>query len=115
MNYKFGDAPGLPANEHKRKAIQEKKAKDKEAKKIKLEKFSKQFYTVINGKVLLLTIRPNGLYRSFFDSVKKLGPDLLKTKIKKWKDSGKWMDEHAIEDLSYDLISKMQDDMAREK
>lgn len=115
VDYKFGDAPGLPAVEHAKKRIQERKAKEKAEKKLKEGKYRKTFYTVSKGKIIMLTVKPSGLYRSYFDSMKKMGPDLFKSKLKKWREAGQWLEEFAVEETVHDLINKMQDDMAKEK
>ncbi len=115
VDYKFGQAPGLPAVEHAKKRIQERKAAKSAEAKAKKEKYAKNLYTMIGGKVIMLTVKPGGLYRSYFDSVKKLGPDIFKAKVKKWKEAKIWVDELSIDEVVTPMMEQMQADQAKEK
>jgi uncharacterized lipoprotein YddW (UPF0748 family) len=113
---KYGEAPGLPAVEHAKKRIAEKKAKAKAEREAKKTKYAKVFYTLIDSKkIIMLTVKPNGLYRSFFGHAKKLGPDMVKIQIKKWKEKNQWIEQGLIDDIIPDLIEKMQAEQAAEK
>ncbi len=98
-NYEYGDAPGLPSVEHAKKRAKQKK----EAATIKT------FYTIKDGKkIIMLTIKPNGCYSSYFGNVLKIGKDVLTIKQKAWKAKGQWLEPHEIEAKVSEVIKQLQ-------
>ena len=98
----FRESRGLPANEHAKKVAKE-SSKKKETKSVKT------FYTLIDSKkILLLTVKSNGLYTSYFGNAKKLGKDIVDVKIKQWKQRGQWIEQGLIDDVTAPLILEMQ-------
>ena len=100
-SYKFGEAPGLPAVEHAKKRSK--------AAKVKEQKERRVFYTIVGEKkLIMLTVKPNGCYRSYFGNVIKMGKDLVNLKKKKWKEEGQWLEPHEIEEKVPKMIEQMQ-------
>ncbi len=97
---KFADNPGLPAREHEKKLAKEKSAKDLKNKVAAKE----QYYTIKNGKILQITIKPNGAYSSYVDSLEKRG-DQYKAEIKRWAAEGKFIPEHEYEEKVHQLVA----------
>lgn len=98
--YKFGDAPGLPAVEHRKKAVKEKK---------KSAAPTKTFYTLVGSKkIVILTVKPNGCYRSYFGNVEKLGADVFQVQRKKWVQSGQWIEPYEIAEKVTKVIEQLQ-------
>lgn len=95
----FKEMVGLPANEHAKK-----KAKEKSAKK---PAFQKEVYTIKNGKILRVVLKPNGAYNTYVDSLKKIGQAKYKVMVDKWLKEGKWVHEHEAEDMFEETIIKL--------
>lgn len=103
----FRESTGIPANQHAKRLA-------KESSKKKDVKPFKTFYTLIDStKILLLTVKPSGLYRSYFGNAKKLGRDIVDVKIKGWKARGQWLEQGLIDEVTGPLILEMQSEQAR--
>lgn len=96
----FNEQPGLPAVEAKKRAVRAKKVEQK----------SKTFYTVKGVKILMLTVKRNGCYSSYFGRVDKLGPDVFQLKQKEWKQKGQWLESYQVDEE----VSKIQKQLASE-
>lgn len=91
------DERGNPANEHAKKL-----AKENSAKKIKPVK---TLYTVKDGKVLRIDVKPNGAYQSYIGNYKK-NKDAINTLIKQWEKEGIWIPEHAVEEAVSKIVAE---------
>lgn len=85
----FSEQQGLPAVEAKKKAARAKKGVPQQQ--------GKTFYTINGQKILMLTVKRNGCYSSYFGRVDKLGHDVLDLKKKEWKSKGQWLEAHQVQ------------------
>lgn len=98
-NEVFGSAPGLPAVEHAKKRAKQKRQ----------SVTAKTFYTLKGGvKIVMLTVKSNGCYSSYFGNTKKLGADIVSLKLKEWKQKGQWLEPHEAEQKVSDTIKQLQ-------
>ena len=77
----FAEVKGSPAIEHQKKLQREKKALSKVPKK------QKQFFTVKDGKVLSITVKPNGAYSNYVGTktkMEKKSKGSYETQVKLW-------------------------------
>ena len=100
----FKDALGLPANQHAKK-----KAKEAAAKKAgKKDGLSKQFYSIRNGKMLMITATPKGAYSTYIGRTKKMTKDQIQKTVADWSKQGLYIDEYD----SQNLVGKAREEMA---
>lgn len=95
---KFGDAPGLPAVEHAKNRIREKKQRKADA------PGTKTFYTLKGEKILILTMKHNGCYSSYFGNTAKMDKQIVASQIAKWKTAGKWLEQHEVKAKAREII-----------
>lgn len=97
----FKEAVGIPANEHAKK-----KAKEKSdlAKKSKPEEI---FYTIKNGKILQVKVKPNGAYSTYIGRKAKMTKDAYESNVKAWKAEGKWLSEEDYQEKVSEVQAKL--------
>ena len=95
----FAEAKGTPGNQHTKKLAKE------EAKKKKVSKVFKHFYTVNRDKVLKIICKPGAAYSVYIGNMKKSG-DSLNLQIDKWKKEGLWCSWDNKEDLTNQYCSE---------
>lgn len=91
------DDRGNPANEHAKKL-----AKEASTKKVKLVK---TIYTVKDGKVLRIDVKPNGSYSSYIGNYKK-NKEQINVLIKQWEKESVWVPEHQVEESISKIIAE---------
>ncbi len=112
---KFSDNPGLPEKEHEKKQAKAKATREKKNK----SKVYPTYYTMKKGKILLLCVKPNGVYSTFIARQKMMGDLMFKTKVKEWSEKGQWFAEHEVDErlrvVLADVQAKAQQELDAEK
>lgn len=101
----FAEVKGAPAIEHQKKLAREKKAQSKAPKK------SKQFFTVKDGKVLSITVKPNGAYSTYVGTkakMEKKSKGSYETQVKLWKKDNLWVAEEDFNDTCQLYVEELQ-------
>jgi hypothetical protein len=98
----FAEVQGAPAVEHKKALARKAKQEAKKAKKEKV------IYTMKDGKILQVKIKPNGAYSTYIGT---------KSKMKNWKDivatyqkAGTWVSEENYEEFVAETIEKLAEE-----
>lgn len=99
----FKESTGIPANAHAKK-----KAKEKSDAQKSSNKLEKIFFTIKDGKILKIKVKPNGAYSDYVGKKSKLTKDAFEANLKKWKADGQWLSE----DDYQDKVSEVQKELA---
>ena len=90
--------------EHAKKLVRENK------KKAKLPKKEKQFFTVKDGKVLSIKVKPSGAYSTYIGTKKKWDKkdkNGYSVTVAKWKSDGLWVSEEDYNEKCSKIIEEL--------
>lgn len=98
----FADVQGAPAIEHKKALARKAKAEAKKAKKEKV------IYTMKDGKLLMVKIKPNGAYSTYVGTKTKMKN--WKDLVEQWKKKDQWVSEENYQDFVAETIEKLTEE-----
>jgi len=101
----FKEQTGVPGNAHAKKLAkqQERIAKLK-------SQFSETFFTVKNGKLLKIVVKPNGAHSSYLGVKAKLdkkNKEAMLASIKGWEKEGAWLNEHEADEKISVVVQRL--------
>ena len=98
----FAEVQGAPAIEHKKSLARKAKAEAKKAKKEKV------IYTMKDGKLLMVKIKPNGAYSTYVGTKTKMKN--WKDLVEQWKKKDQWVSEENYQDFVAETIEKLTEE-----